>query len=220
MALSIRMMNLVWFASDKSGGHLLSQLYIADRSNDDGMDIWPSNRRVAGMTRQGVRTVQRHIDRFLKESWLLCDGNRRGGGKPGIANTGQPNVYRINPVWINAALAAMSRATRETHHVILTPSDWKQLGNSQAEHLRSMPNEASEYANRDSRSTPSFGTRTVLEPSIEPSIVGDDSPTREKPDCENCGERDAKLKLPGKRTLVCYQCWTNATGREMTDAPA
>jgi hypothetical protein len=68
----------VWDNSAVAGTELLMLLAIADQTNDDGTDAWPSVKNLAQRTRLNERTVQRVIQRLVTGGHLLV---KEGGGR-------------------------------------------------------------------------------------------------------------------------------------------
>jgi hypothetical protein len=80
--MSVKVMALVWEWYPVGGGEFLVALKLADHSDHDGNNIFPSVALLADLTRQSERSVQRHQRRMEQRGWLLPDGDQpigRGG---------------------------------------------------------------------------------------------------------------------------------------------
>lgn len=83
-----------------SSQDLTIALVLADASDHDGGNIYPSIPRVAALARCSDRTVQSHIQHFLKIGFLML--LRKGGGR------GNPSKYRIDLGWLSSQKAVWS----------------------------------------------------------------------------------------------------------------
>lgn len=76
--MSVKATTWAWEQETESSGQRLVLLALADATGgdeDDERKCWPSNRRVAAMTRLAARTVREHIDR-LEELGLIAKHER------------------------------------------------------------------------------------------------------------------------------------------------
>ncbi|WP_255474796.1 helix-turn-helix domain-containing protein [Pusillimonas sp. ANT_WB101] len=78
------------------GGEMLLALAIADHSNDQGGDIFPSIKMLAEKTRQSERTVQYQLRRMEESGWLILVNSGNGGRN-------QRREYIISPDWMKGA---------------------------------------------------------------------------------------------------------------------
>ncbi|MBZ5554576.1 MAG: helix-turn-helix domain-containing protein [Acidobacteriia bacterium] len=78
--MSIKVAKIVWEFSQHRGNALVLLLAIADHAHDDGTGAWPSESRLAKMTRLSKRTVRRLL-RVLERSGEISTlvGRGRGG---------------------------------------------------------------------------------------------------------------------------------------------
>jgi hypothetical protein len=76
--MSIKVMAWVWDRSPVAGTELLMLLAIADQTNDDGRDAWPSIDNLAKRTRLNRRTVQRVLQRLTAAGHIAIE---EGGGR-------------------------------------------------------------------------------------------------------------------------------------------
>ena len=72
-------MSLVFDRYPEGGGEMLTALALADHSDDDGKNIYPSIKRIAEKTRQSERTVQRQLRSMEDSGWLILIANENGG---------------------------------------------------------------------------------------------------------------------------------------------
>ncbi len=83
--MSIRAREWVWHHSKTEGAELLLLLAIAEHTRDDPkVGAWPSQERLAAMTRKSVRTVQRITDRLTERGLLRVapyGGPQQGEGR-------------------------------------------------------------------------------------------------------------------------------------------
>lgn len=93
--MSIAVMTMVWRRLDIGGSHLLLALALADRCDDQGGSLWPSNAHLAAKTRQTQRNVRRQLMELRAMGWLQVV--KRGGMVAGHRMT---NRYQINPLWL------------------------------------------------------------------------------------------------------------------------
>ncbi|MEO6080645.1 MAG: helix-turn-helix domain-containing protein [Steroidobacteraceae bacterium] len=95
LAVSIKIMSLVWDRFDASGGELLLALALADFADENGGSIWPSVNTLMRKTRQSRRTVQRQLADLRARHWLLVDDlDIEGGGR------GRTALYHISQEWL------------------------------------------------------------------------------------------------------------------------
>lgn len=88
-------MSTVWEIQWPSQSALLVALKMADRSNDEGHEIWPSHETLAKSAHTSVSTVRRILRSFVQIGLLVID--QRGGSGPGSTN-----VYSFDlPLLIN-----------------------------------------------------------------------------------------------------------------------
>jgi len=85
-------MGIVWDHYPEGGGEMLTALKLADHAEHDGSHIYPSVRRVADLTYQSERTVQRHIRSMEARGWLVLEEEAWG---PGRARTYRIPIERI-----------------------------------------------------------------------------------------------------------------------------
>ncbi len=86
-------MGLVWDFYPYGGGELLTALALADHADHDGGSVRPGVALLVRKTRQAERTVQYHLKKMRRDTWLLAIRYGRGG-------YGHATEYRINPEWI------------------------------------------------------------------------------------------------------------------------
>lgn len=83
--MSVRLMALVWANAPCKGSALLVLLALADFSNDDGMNAYPSVATLAAKARLSAREVQ-YILRNLESQKLIVSSPR----------TGRSTIYKVN----------------------------------------------------------------------------------------------------------------------------
>lgn len=86
--MSVKVMGIIWDHFPLGGGERLTALCLADHSDHEGGNIYPSVARIAAKTMQSERTVQRHMAGMKAIGWLV--EVEAGGHGPGSTNT-----YRI-----------------------------------------------------------------------------------------------------------------------------
>ena len=91
--MSIKIMTMVFDRYPNGGGEMLLALTLADFSDDEGRNIFPSVETMARKSRQSPRTVQRNLRTMETIGWLLREDDGDGGRS-------RATRYRINPAWI------------------------------------------------------------------------------------------------------------------------
>ena len=86
-------MGMVFEHYPAGGGEMLTLLKLADNADDLGSHIFPSIARIAAMTWQSERQVQRHIAAIRKRGWLVLV--KRGGKGPGDTTSYRVPMDRI-----------------------------------------------------------------------------------------------------------------------------
>jgi len=86
--MSREAIQLVWDLFPEGGGTMITALALANHGGPDGDHIFPSVARVARMTRQSERTVQRHIQAMIEAGWLVVD-------QPGGGPAGKTTIYSM-----------------------------------------------------------------------------------------------------------------------------
>jgi len=77
--MSVRVMSLVWERYPKGGAKLLTMLAMADWSNDEGCNLYPSMSTIAKKLRVHKSVAQRHISALTKDGFLIVTDNHHGG---------------------------------------------------------------------------------------------------------------------------------------------
>lgn len=80
--MSVKVSAVVWQHYPNGGGEFLTALCLAEHADPDGTNIYPGIRRVAELTQQSERTIQRHIGIMLTIGWLVK--TQDGGTAPGV----------------------------------------------------------------------------------------------------------------------------------------
>lgn len=88
--MSIKVMNAVWANAEVSGSELLILLAMADFSNDDGGDIFPSMQTLARKARLSEPQARRVVQNLVKKGYIEIV---ELGGWDGKRN--RSNSYRI-----------------------------------------------------------------------------------------------------------------------------
>jgi hypothetical protein len=88
--MSIKVMNLVWANANVSGSELLILLAMADFSNDEGGDIFPSMQTLARKARLSEPQARRVVQNLAKQGYIEVIEK---GGWDGKRN--RSNSYRI-----------------------------------------------------------------------------------------------------------------------------
>lgn len=92
--MSIRCIDLVWAAFPGSGSELLAMLAMADLSNDQGGNLFPSVAFMAKRMRCSESQARRVLHKLIASGWLEVVGNQRGG-PPGATRHYTLNVQRL-----------------------------------------------------------------------------------------------------------------------------
>jgi Helix-turn-helix domain len=149
--MSIKVMQWVWENSPTTRGDRLVLLAIADCASDDGTRAWPSLPTIAEKANLSVRGCQKALRRLAASGCLEVE--MRGG-------RGHSNMYRIVMQTVNKVQGEQSSGVNlETRKGELTNTERVNLATVKGE--------------------PQF-TRTVREPSIEPSDEPSDARERQR----------------------------------------
>ena len=92
--MSIRCMELVWSAFPGSGSELLAMLVMANWSDDQGGNLFPSIAKVAERIRCSESQARRVLHRLIDGGWLGVIGNSNGG-PPGATRRYVLNVEKL-----------------------------------------------------------------------------------------------------------------------------
>ncbi|HLD10027.1 MAG TPA: helix-turn-helix domain-containing protein [Methylophilaceae bacterium] len=99
--MSIKVMTAIFDRYPNGGGEMVLALALADHSDDEGQNIYPSIKRLAIRTRQSERTVQYQLRKMEEAGWLMLVAHGTGGRDAN--GRGYPREYRINPAWLKGA---------------------------------------------------------------------------------------------------------------------
>lgn len=92
--MSVEVMTQVFKRYPTGGGEMLLALALADHADDLGCNVFPSVKRLADKTRQGVRTVQYQLRKMVADGWLVMVS---AGGR----GAGDTREYRISDLWLS-----------------------------------------------------------------------------------------------------------------------
>lgn len=92
--MSIRCMELVWSAFPGSGSELLAMLVMANWSDDQGGNLFPSIAKVSERIRCSESQARRVLHRLIDGGWLGVIGNWNGGA-PGTTRRYVLNVEKL-----------------------------------------------------------------------------------------------------------------------------
>jgi hypothetical protein len=119
--MSIRMMSLVWTNFGIGGTAKLAMLALADYSNDDGENIYPSIRTLAKKMSCSESQARRTLHSLIDDGYVRVVGNAYGGA-PGSSRRYRIVQERLNPGMdaaprMSATSRAGGRARAPTAHV-------------------------------------------------------------------------------------------------------
>ena len=114
-------MSLVFDHYPRGGGELLTALALADHADHQGGNVRPGIASLARKTRQSERTIQHHMARMRRDTWLLPVRYLRGGH-------GRATEYRVNPDWLdNPARFAPFAAGQRPHTTVQSDTERVQM---------------------------------------------------------------------------------------------
>lgn len=132
---------------------------LADFADDNGKGIWPSVETLSQETELSVRTVQRLLADFVKEGLLVIV--RKASGRPGEATRYDFDMRMVDRL----PDAKQPETTGDTMSPVTTPD---QTGDTMTRVTLT-----AERGDTDDVDGCHHDTRTVIEPSIEPSVERD-----------------------------------------------
>lgn len=93
--MSIRCMELVWASFPGSGSELLAMLVMANWSDDQGGNLFPSIAAVGKRIRCSESQARRVLHKLIDAGWLTVVGNASGGA-PGTSRHYRINVAKLS----------------------------------------------------------------------------------------------------------------------------
>lgn len=171
---------------------------LADFADDNGKGIWPSVETLAQETELSVRTVQRLLADFVNEGLLVVV--RKATGRPGEATR-----YDFNMRALDRLPDAKNPETTGDIVSPVTPAD--QTGDTMT---RVTP--TTETGDTDCGDGCHHVTRTVIEPSIEPSVE------RDAPARSNLGDDEENPKAIETAFKRFFVSWKTAIHDSEPDA--
>ncbi|WP_336510634.1 helix-turn-helix domain-containing protein [Agrobacterium tumefaciens] len=196
--MSILIMSRLFRAQLGSSSRKMLAVRLADFADDNGKGIWPSVETLAQETELSVRTVQRLLADFVNEGLLIIV--RKATGRPGEATRYDFDMRAIDRL----PDAKQPETTGDTMSPV-TPAD--QTGDTMT---RVTP--TTETGDTDCGEGCHHVTRTVIEPSIEPSVE------RDAPARGNLGDEEENPKAIETAFKRFFVSWKTAIHDSEPDA--
>ncbi|WP_080819393.1 helix-turn-helix domain-containing protein [Agrobacterium deltaense] len=196
--MSILIMSRLFRAQLGSSSRKMLAVRLADFADDNGKGIWPSVETLAQETELSVRTVQRLLADFVNEGLLIIV--RKATGRPGEATRYDFDMRAIDRL----PDAKQPETTGDTMSPV-TPAD--QTGDTMT---RVTP--TTETGDTDCGEGCHHVTRTVIEPSIEPSVE------RDAPARGNFGDEEENPKAIETAFKRFFLSWKTAIHDSEPDA--
>ncbi|MDN2661824.1 helix-turn-helix domain-containing protein [Psychromonas sp. 14N.309.X.WAT.B.A12] len=175
--MSVFLMAKAWQASVKNSARKLVLMKLADNADDDGI-CWPSYNHLAAQCEMSRRTVIRHVDDLILAGFIKKT-TRKGGIHFNKSNMFQLLIDEgdINNLQANKAEAIALKQVKND-----SPSDNLSLGDVVTENHPTGDRGSSDLVTETTRPSDTGSPRTIIDPSIEPSLKPLSKKQTKKPD--------------------------------------